>query len=505
MIKKIVLLVGILALFSISLADTPISKTNSNFPNKPIKIIVYTGPGGLIDVTARKFSDVASKYTDVNFVVENKPGAGGIVALKKILQLPSDGYSIYACTKSNIAKFVSTGGESYIDSMEWLAMLMADPECVIVNNQSETANWDDIINNKKEQIWVGPATGGLDHVTALKVWEAFDIDAKWIPYKSGGKAVAALLGNQGVAYVGNPREVLANPDLTIAAVSSAKRIPQFPEVPTFRDLGIETLDNEYMWRGFAIKKGVDEEILQWYKELFTAVTNDPEWRDFWEKGGIDVLYHGPEKFREIVKEDEEIFKHYLTKLEIIKSSDSNKFTNFVSGKYFNLFILLLIIIIIASGFIISRSKIAHLLERIIIIEFFLALSIIFYLLSYMFPDSGAVGPAVVPRLWIYFLIPLNILLIIKTIRSKNLIKVPETQLDLVYKIIITLILYLISIYFLGYFISSFIFVLVSLKILGYKAKLKALIIAISWILFSWLIFYKLLYVPLPTGIIFDLI
>ncbi len=70
---------------------------NTDFPAKPIKIVVCTGPGGLIDITARKFSQVASKYTDVNFIVENKPGAGGNVALKKILQSPADGYSLYAC------------------------------------------------------------------------------------------------------------------------------------------------------------------------------------------------------------------------------------------------------------------------------------------------------------------------------------------------------------------------------------------------------------------------
>ena len=105
------------------------------FPEKPIKIVVYTGPGGLIDISARKFAGVASKYVDVNFVVENKPGAGGIVALKKVIQAPADGYNLYACTKSNIAKFVQVGGSDYLDALSWTAMLMADPECVITRSE----------------------------------------------------------------------------------------------------------------------------------------------------------------------------------------------------------------------------------------------------------------------------------------------------------------------------------------------------------------------------------
>ncbi len=63
------------------------SIVSAEFPDRPIKIVVYTGPGGLIDITARKFASVADKYVDATFVVENKPGAGGIVALKKVYKL----------------------------------------------------------------------------------------------------------------------------------------------------------------------------------------------------------------------------------------------------------------------------------------------------------------------------------------------------------------------------------------------------------------------------------
>ncbi|MEA1972503.1 MAG: tripartite tricarboxylate transporter substrate-binding protein, partial [Candidatus Cloacimonadota bacterium] len=106
--KKIfIFLIIIVVLFS----SCGKQEEQNEFPQKPITVIVYTGPGGLIDITARKFVDVASKYTNATFVVENKPGSGGIVALKRLLQLPSDGYTMFACTKSNISKIVSSGGE----------------------------------------------------------------------------------------------------------------------------------------------------------------------------------------------------------------------------------------------------------------------------------------------------------------------------------------------------------------------------------------------------------
>lgn len=516
--KIISKLVFIILLFALSLgADSKLGQTVSGFPDKPVKIIVYTGPGGLIDVTARKFTDIASKYSDVTFVVENKPGAGGIVALKKVLQLPADGYTLYACTKSNISKFVSSGGTLPSESLDWIALLMADPECVITTNSSGISSWEDILNNaqkiNKEQIWVGPATGGLDHVTALKIWDKFGIKAKWIPYKSGGKARAALLGAQGVAYVGNPREVLGNPDLHIAAVSAQKRLERFPDVPIlseFDNLAKSqemNLDFEYMWRGFAIKKGVDPELLNWYKQLFQKVTDDPEWREFWEKGGIDVVYYGPEKFTEIVKQDEETFKYYLQKLGILKDSDANLVTRIVSGRNLTFIVIFLLILMFLIGFLVNKSRYSYLKDKILIITGFIFLSLLFYLISFIFPESGAVGPAVVPRLWIFALIPLNIILLITTVKNevKSDDKLNSGNRVIVYQMIAVLATYLLSIYFIGYFISSALFVAATLNLLGYKEKLKIIYISLGWVLFSWLVFYKLLYVPLPLGLLIELL
>lgn len=300
---------------------------SAQFPEKPIKIVVYTGPGGLIDITARKFASVADKYVDATFVVENKPGAGGIVALKKVLQAPEDGYNLYAVTKSNIAKFIQVGGRDYVNALHWTAMLMADPECVLTNVGNNIFEWDDLFNdalqNPGEQNWVGPAAGGLDHVTAMKIWDEYGMSAKWIPYKSGGKAIAALLGEQGVAYVGNPRDALGNPNLHIAAVSSDERLEAFPNVPTFAELGSTTLSNEYMWRGFALKAGTPPDVIEWYTSLFQQVTADPDWKEFWEKGGIEVEFIGGDEFANIVKQDVETFEYYLTKSEIISTSSNN--------------------------------------------------------------------------------------------------------------------------------------------------------------------------------------
>ena len=501
---SIILLLIIMVLTSCKKADNEFS-----FPEKPITIIVYTGPGGLIDITARKFADVASKYSDATFVVENKPGSGGIVAMKRLLQLPADGYTLFACTKSNISKIVSSGGEAYIEGIDWAAMMMADPECIITHTKQKVNTWEDILADAKakegDQLWLGPANGGLDHVTSLKIWEKAGIKAKWIPFKSGGKARAALLGEQGVAYVGNPREVLGNDELQIAAVSSVKRLPQFPDVPTFNEFGITGLDNEFMWRGFVLKQGTPNEIRKWYDELFTNVNNDPEWREYWERGGIDVLYKSSAEFTEIVNNDKEQFTHYLQKIGIINTEATNTLAKLATGKTLNLLVVSLLIILLVIWFITKRSTKGTSLNGIMLPLFFISLSIVFFLISYTFPSNEKVGPSVIPRLWIIILIPLNIYLIIDVLRKKKKIEPKEENNKIVFGFIGLLILYLISIFYLGYFISSFVFLFIGMYMLGYRRYLTILLISAGWLLFSYLIFYKLLYVPLPIGKLIEMI
>ncbi len=293
------------------------------FPTKPIKLIVYTKPGGAIDVFARKFTAIAAKYTDATFVVVNKSGAGGIVAIKYILSQKPDGYKFAAVTKSNIGKIVSTGGKINVDDINWMGMMMTDPEAVITNVNQDVVTWEQLVADAKakdgKQIWVGPAAGGNDHIMALKTWKAAGIKAKWIPYSGGGKAMAALLGGHGVAYVGNPRDVIGRPDLKVAAVSSEKRLSgAFADVPTFAELGVKGLDHEIMWRGFMTRKGIPAEAEAFYSDLLTKMTNDPEWKEYIEKGGATPLLIQSDAFTAIVKKDQREFTTALKELGVIK-------------------------------------------------------------------------------------------------------------------------------------------------------------------------------------------
>ncbi len=483
---------------------------NNAFPNRPVKIVVYTAPGGLIDITARKFTDVATKYTDATFVVENRPGAGGAVGIQSVLQAPADGYTIFAGTKSNISFLV--GADAAVDphDLNWFAMLMADPECVITNVKAEIDTWEEIVEDAKErpgeQIWLGPDTGGLDHIMAMKLWERSGIACKWIPFKSGGAAKTALLGGQGVCYVGNPRDIGGNPDLKVAAVSAEKRLPQFPDTPTFTELGLPRLEHEIMWRGFAVKKGTPKKALAWFSDLIDKVTQDPDWRAFWEKGGIEVVHYGPEEFNRIVERDRMEFHHYLASLGLIEPEihpmdGSEPRPNQLNMELLTLGILMVQILLFAIAGIRLKSKLFQYTGRILFPIFFISLSLFFWMLSTRFRSGESYGPAIVPRLWSIFLTLFSFILYVKVIMGKEDRDPKPGRLDTVIQFIVLLMLYLPGINYIGYFISTIIFLPVAMWLLGYRRKIAIILITIVWTILSWALFFQLLHVALPTGIL----
>jgi len=297
------------------------------YPEKPIHVVNYVGPGGLMDVTSRKFVSIASKYTDATFVVENKEGAGGLIGMRAVLEQPADGYTVFAATTSNIAKVLTSmhnkqESDEFIWGFEWIALLMRDPECLIAAKDSPLNSWEsvhkDAVDKKGGQLWTGPAAGGNDHLMAMKVWDKAGVDGKWIPYSTGPEAMMALLSGQGAVYVGNPADIGGREGFNIIAVARPERLEQFPDAPTFKELGIAGLDDEVMWRGFAMKKGSPEEAMAWWEELLKKVASDPDWREFLEKDGIDVTDYGRTEFNAQVKKDIEDFEHYLRKFGLIK-------------------------------------------------------------------------------------------------------------------------------------------------------------------------------------------
>lgn len=457
------------------------------FPSQPIQILVYTSPGGLIDLTARRFADIAQRYADVPFVVVNRPGGGGVVAFEEALRRPADGHTLLAVTRSNVSKMVSISREDLLSNLDWLAYVMDNAHVLIARDP------DYDVFTAEPQLWLGADIGGVKHVSAIKMAEAAGIEMRWVPFGSGGQAVAALLGNLGDIYVGNPRDALASDELHIVSVAAASRLQSFPQAPTFSELGVEGLANELIWRGFATRQDISEPKRAWLQNLIKQVTNDADWQHMWRNDGVNLDYRDDAAFQHVITQDIAEFRHYIGAAGLIHESDA------LTTQHWP-WVLALISVLACGAILLSKRYFRQRGSQAIIIVILAIMTFALFLLSGIPAASliDPIGPRGAPLLWVCLLILCAIGLVPMTSRYGELIPAAAGRFML-NKFILLVVLYVVSLPMLGYYHASLIFAPLLLLSLQVRSLFTLILLPILWLLFSWLVFEYMLGIVLPQG------
>ena len=473
------------------------------FPAQPIKIIVYTQPGGPIDLTARHFAETAGNYTDATFVVENISGAGGLIAMEHVVGLQPDGYSLLACTKSNIAKAVVTDREDLLDALDWIGLLLIDPECVITRRDSLLADWQLLIDHARahpgQQIWLGPGSGTMDHLMAIRIWDAFGTSGRWIPYNGGGRAIAALLGGQGIAYVGNPGDAAGQPDLRVSIVSGPSRLLQLPDTPTFGEMGHPELDQQFMWRGFALRSGCSPEVRGWYDRLFQQVTQNAQWRELWAPDGMQVVCLSEPDFPELVAETREEFRRYLPRLHVAPIEGGPLVQALSHGGTLTAVVLANLVIALVVRL---RGTAGSWQQRLIPLAV-LGMCVPILAQTWQFPPAWeGVGAAAVPRLWLT-LTGLCALLAVLAPGQPTVGAAPDRSIQLVMKLAaVTALQWGVTVW-VGYYPSALVGTWATLLLLGERRWSVLVGVSGGWLVCAYYLFHRLLHVDLPRGTLFS--
>lgn len=492
-----------------SAGESQLLRTESGFPGRPIRLVVYTSPGGLIDTTAREFARIARRhFSEQPIVVINRPGAGGIVAFEEVLQMPADGHHLLAVTRSNISKLVATRREDLIERIDWHSYLMDNAHVVITNVAEGVTSWQDVVEAAQQRgnsVWVGVDIGGVKHVSGVKVGQQSGIEVRWIPFSSGGQAVAALLGGMGTAYLGNPRDAVGRPDLRVVAVAASQRLKDFPEAPTFAEMGIAGLEGERIWRGLALRQGVPEEVREWLAELVRRVVHDPEWAAVWEGEGLNLQYAGAEEFSRMVQEDREEFRYYLREMGLLRERgrDGGLWAPLLSGTGLQLFLAFLIAVPILLTLALSGEKGKPLRGEAVAVSLFLGFAALLFILSRGLPPASAVDPVGatgVPLLWIGLLVPLGFYQVWVLRRgTAGAPALPVSPRGLLFAAL--LIGYALAMPRLGYFPATGLFLPLGLLCLGVSDWRVVAGVSGSWLVFAYIVFQRILYVDLPRGLI----
>ncbi len=237
---------AVLALTPAAWAQTP----SADWPNKPIKLIVPYAPGGSSDTLGRAIARHLGEAFKQTVVVENRAGAGGLIGSQTVAKAAPDGYTLVVSGIGShvIAPVESPQSFDPIKDFSHIAMLAGPPLALVVNAAQPIKDFKEFIshiaNDPKGLSWGSPGQGTHGHLTGELLRATAKLNMVHIGYKGAGPAVADLLANQIPAAVMTLSSANAHVDsgkLRLLAISSPKRLPEYPHVPTLAELGYPNL------------------------------------------------------------------------------------------------------------------------------------------------------------------------------------------------------------------------------------------------------------------------
>ncbi|MBA2961738.1 MULTISPECIES: Bug family tripartite tricarboxylate transporter substrate binding protein [Ramlibacter] len=291
------------------------------YPNKPIEMIVPWPAGGGTDAIARVYAEAARTVFPQPILVVNKPGAIGSIGFAEAAAAKPDGYKVVMATPELlIAPYLGIGKASYEGFMP-IARINADPSAITVKADAPWKTIEEFMaharaNSGKVTLSTS-GNGAIPDIAALALEDKTGTKFTRVPYQGEAPAIQAILGGQVDATVVAPGALSAHVQagkLRVLAVTSAQRIPEFKDVPTFKERGIDVAIGT--WRGLLVPKGTPPEIVKRWSELTCKVIADPKYQETLQKLNVHSIYEDGETFAAVMKQDNEVFKRLVPKLQV---------------------------------------------------------------------------------------------------------------------------------------------------------------------------------------------
>jgi len=281
----------------------------AKYPSRPVTVLVPYAAGGNTDTMARLACNFLSKKLGQNFVVENQPTAGGIVATETVARSEKDGYTLLFGAATNIIILPLMQDLSYSgDDITPISALGAGPYILAVRKSLGQETLSDFIAYAKAnpgQInYAVGGIGGNTHLTMARFEALTEIKLEKIPYAGGGPATAALLAGEVDVYFGNASELLKlkdNPDIVLLAVTTSERLVQAPDLQTVAEVIPGFVARS--WNGFMGPAGLPQEIVSAIEEATVEAGKDPEIRERLNQLGIIPLGTTQKELLEIIEAD----------------------------------------------------------------------------------------------------------------------------------------------------------------------------------------------------------
>lgn len=303
-----------------------LSAAAQNYPTKPVRVIVPLAPGGATDIQARLFSQKLTQGIGQSFVVENRAGAGGLIAFKFVVsQAPGDGYTLLATSPgfTNVPALYDTPPFDPVKDFEPIILMSKAPYVLVVTPSFPARNMKEFLAwakaNPGKLNFALSGVGTTIHLGAVWMEDAGGIKTVMVPYKGTGPATQDLIAGQVHAAFSNP--ISAGPfiksgKLRPLAVTSPDRSQTMPDLPTFAESGLKDFDVT-TWHGWLGPRGTPQSVVKVMNAELNKVLKAPEVTKIISDDGGTIVGGSPEGFSKHIGSEIERWKA-LVKLGGIK-------------------------------------------------------------------------------------------------------------------------------------------------------------------------------------------
>jgi len=283
----------------------------TDYPSKPVKVIVAFPPGGTSDVMARMLADELSKSLKQPFVVENIGGAGGTIGVERALKLPADGYTLIQTGVGQSAVAHGLDPNLRYNSMSdfiHLSQVHSGPNVLVVHPATPYKTVADVVDFAKKN--PGKLDYGFTHAAsghmAMELFkQTAGIELTGIPYKGGGPMLIDLLAGVIPTMFINQDAALAHVrsgKMRAIAVSSAARNPLYPDVPTISESGYKGFE-ALSWSGMSVAKGTPQAVVDKLEAAISQAMQSDTIRQRMTSVGFVVPPQGSKHYTTFVKSE----------------------------------------------------------------------------------------------------------------------------------------------------------------------------------------------------------
>jgi tripartite-type tricarboxylate transporter receptor subunit TctC len=287
----------------------------TDYPNKPVRMVVGFAAGGISDVLGRAITIPVSKQLGQQVIVENKPGAGTTIAGDFIVKSAPDGYTLWLQDITTHAINNTLYPKLPYDSMKdftFIAMVASTPLMLVVHPSTPANNVRELIGLLKstpgKYSYGSSGNGTIVHLSAEMLKSVAGVEVLHVPYKGSNPATQAILGGEVTFVFSTMPPAVSNAragKLRGLAVTTPKRVSAAPDVPTMMEAGVPNFEI-VLYSGVLGPKGMDRAIVRRLNAEFAKAVQSPEMKPVWQNIGADPIVMTPEEFeaataREIAK------------------------------------------------------------------------------------------------------------------------------------------------------------------------------------------------------------